>query len=203
VPVIGVTGGIATGKSTLTRSLAGRLSAEAFDADSAVHILLREDRKVRVAIESAFGPDLYSPDGEPHRSQLRALVFSDDQKRAQLEAILLPAVRAQWLARAEAARREGIWLLVDIPLLYETAAESHCDRVVVVACSGRTQRQRLGAARGLDPELAQRIIAAQLDLQTKISKADHVIWNDSTISSLEAQGELLANWLSQTYGRNS
>lgn len=203
MPVIGVTGGIATGKSTLTRALLERLPAHLFDADAAAHALLREDREVRAAIKSAFGADLFVSDGELDRSRLRSLVFSDSQQRERLEAILHPAIRAQWLALAERVRQARSWLIIDIPLLYETGAESHCDRVVVVACSAETQRRRLGATRGLDPELAQKIIGAQLDLQTKISKADHLIWNDSTIFSLEAQRDVLASWLSQSYGRIS
>jgi dephospho-CoA kinase len=200
VPVIGVTGGIGTGKSTVSRALLSRLPAKVYDADSAAHQLLRHDRDTRLAIESAFGSGLYSASGELHRPQLRALVFADSQQRQRLEAILHPVIRAEWLSLAEAARREGSWLILDIPLLYETAAESHCDRVVVVACSAPTQRRRLTETRGLDAQTAERIIAAQLDLQTKISKADHLIWNDSTVSCLEAQIELLSHQLSQTYG---
>ena len=92
------------------------------------------------------------------------------------------------------------WLCIDIPLLYETKVEGHFDRVIVVACSPATQRQRLRMARGLSDDIADRILAAQLDLREKISRATHLIWNDSTPASLERQATLLANWLRHRYG---
>ena len=104
------------------------------------------------------------------------------------------------MALLEVAKSGKNWLCIDIPLLYETSVESHFDRVVVVACSTTIQRQRLRVARGLSDDLASRIIAAQLDLREKISRATHLIWNDSTPASLERQATLLANWLRQRYG---
>ena len=79
-------------------------------------------------------------------------------------------------------------------------ARGYFDRVVVVACSANTQRLRLRVDRGLSDDLAARIIAAQLDLREKISRATHLIWNDSTPASLERQATLLANWLRHRYG---
>ena len=200
MPVLGITGSIATGKSTLTRALLRRLPAELFDADQAAHALLEQDPEIRLAVEKAFGHDIYDPEGNPDRARLRDLVFSDEQYRRQLEEILHPSIRALWTARGESARGRRSWFVVDLPLLYETGAEAHCDRVVVVACSSATQRHRLANDRGLDPQMAERILAAQLDLNTKIRKADHLIWNDSTISCLDGQADLLASWLSQSYG---
>lgn len=200
MPVLGITGSIATGKSTLTRALLRRLPAELFDADQAAHALLAQDPEIRLAVEKAFGHDIYDPEGNPDRARLRDRVFSDEQDRRRLEEILHPSIRALWTAWGESARRQRSWFVVDLPLLYETGAEAHCDRVVVVACSSVTQRHRLANERGLDPQMAERILAAQLDLKTKIRRADHLIWNDSTISCLNGQADLLANWLSQSYG---
>jgi dephospho-CoA kinase len=200
VPVLGVTGGIATGKSTFNQTLLRRLPAEFFDADRAAHALLEGDAETRQAIEAAFGVGVYNAEGKPDRVRLRELVFADEQNRRQLEAILHPAIRRSWMARAEIARSTDSWLVIDIPLLYETGAESHFDRVVVVACSPATQRRRLDVYRHLAPEMAEQIIAAQLDLATKVRKADHLIWNDSSVSCLERQTDLLATWLRQTYG---
>jgi dephospho-CoA kinase len=128
------------------------------------------------------------------------MVFSDELQRKQLEDILHPAIRARWLTLAAQILRSGGWLCVDIPLLYETGAEANFDRVIVVACSLRTQVRRLTELRGLDAATAHRIIAAQLDLGTKIKKADHVIWNDSTDACLNGQAELLSGWLQKRYG---
>lgn len=198
--MLGITGGIATGKSTLTRALARRLSSEIFDADRTAHELLSTDLTVRAEIEESFGPGIYDSEGRPDRRLLRALVFADDRLRCRLEAILHPAIRARWLALARRRREIGGWLVVDIPLLYETAAEASFDRVVVAACSPGTQRRRLSAERGLDSAMALKIITAQLDLSLKIRRADHVVWTDSTLSRLEDQSELLAASLSHCYG---
>lgn len=200
MPVIGITGGVATGKSTFTRALHRRLPGEVFDADQAAHALLEADQGVRVGVEAAFGTGIYNAEGRPNRSRLRDLVFSDAKCRKQLEAILHPAIRDRWIALGEASRRSRTWLLVDIPLLYETGAESHCDRVVVVGCTATTQRQRMETERGLGKTIAENIISAQLDLETKIKRADHLIWNDSTVACLDAQTDLLATWLTHYYG---
>ena len=200
MPVLGITGGIATGKSTFTRALLEVLPAEVFDADLAARSLLESDAWVRESVAAAFGDEIYPADGAPDRIRLRELIYSDPANRTRLEQILHPAVRAGWIARGEAARRTGAWLLIDIPLLYETAAEVHLDRVIVVGCSPQTQRHRLRSDRALPLELAERIIAAQLDLPTKIKRADHLIWNDSRPDCLKAQAEILSNWLTRHYG---
>jgi dephospho-CoA kinase len=192
VPVLGLTGGIATGKSTFTRCLREQLPMEHFDADRCVHELLASDDTVRDAIREAFGPEACDAAGRPDRAKLRALVFGDEARRKKLESILHPIVRERWLGLAAAARANGEWWLVDIPLLYETGAEAHFDRVIVVACHRDTQLFRLTGERGLAPGTASQIIAAQLELGEKIQKADHVIWNDSTVPNLDGQSRILA-----------
>lgn len=195
MPVLGVTGGIATGKSAVTSLLRRELPAEFFDADACAHELLSHDVAVRSAVAAAFGPEACDPAGNPDRPKLRALVFSDDLKRRRLEEILHPPIRERWLQRAAQFSREGTWFVVDIPLLFETRAEAAFDHIAVVACSPATQRRRLAEKRGMAADLAEKIIRSQLDLPTKINKAHHVIWNDSTLSCLERQARLLADWL--------
>lgn len=195
MPVLGVTGGIATGKSLFTNLLLRDFPAECFDADACAHELLAQDAAVRLAVVAAFGPAACDTAGNPDRLKLRALVFSDDLKRRQLEDILHPAIRERWTQRAEQFSREGGWFVVDIPLLFETRAEASFDHIAVVACSPATQRRRLAEKRGLNAGLAEKIIASQLDLPTKINQAHHVIWNDSTLSCLERQSRFLAGWL--------
>lgn len=200
MPVVGVTGGIATGKSSFTSVLRRYLAAEFFDADAFAHELLETDVTIRQAVVDAFGPDACNLAGVPDRSKLRSLVFGDDLKRRRLEGILHPAIRDQWTARAAQCAHEGGWFVVDIPLLFETRAQAGFDHIVVVACSPATQRRRLAERRGLSAELAEKIMAAQLDLPTKINQAHHVIWNDSTLTCLERQSRLLADWLHATAG---
>ena len=200
MPALGITGGIATGKSTFTRVLLRELSAELFDADRCTHDLLAHDRGVQAAVRERFGPSVFGSDGKPNRATLRDRVFGDDCARVCLEEILHPIIRERWSAMAASAKSGKKWLCFDIPLLYETDVEAHFDRVIVVACSSATQRQRLSAARGLSDDIADRIIAAQLDLREKISRCHHLIWNDSTPASLEGQAAFLADWLRHRYG---
>lgn len=168
---------------------------EYFDADRCVHDLLAADAATREAVVAAFGRDVLNEAGWPDRAKLRETVFADAGRRKALEGILHPMVRARWMHRVEEARKTKACVLIDIPLLYETGAQGGLDRVVVVACSRETQLRRLTTERGLAPDLAARMIAAQLDLSAKIQQADHVIWNDSTVSNLDGQSRLFASWL--------
>ena len=199
MPVIGLTGGIATGKNTFTRCLREQLPMGHFDSDACVHDLLAADDSVRDAIAAAFGPEACDESGRPDRVKLRTLVFGNETRRKTLESILHPIVRTRWTALSDAARARGEWLLIDIPLLYETGAEAHFDRIIVVACHRDTQLNRLTRDRGLAPDTAKEIMAAQLDLGEKIKKADHVIWNDSTVPNLDGQSRLLAAWLRRRF----
>ncbi|MEI8235260.1 MAG: dephospho-CoA kinase [Verrucomicrobiota bacterium] len=202
MPIIGITGGIASGKSSFTSRLSRWLRAKntgasvpVFDADAVARDLAAQDAQVQRAIVQQFGAAVLTPEGTIDRDWLRERVFRDAEGRKALEAILHPAIRARWAAQAEAARRAGNWLLLDIPLLYETGAESACDAVVVVACREETQRERIVARRGLSPEMAGKIIASQTSLASKAARADYVIWNDAPEARLEEQAELFAGYL--------
>lgn len=201
MPVLGLTGGIATGKSTFAPLLLNRFPEMGhFDSDGCVHELLAGDDFISGQILKAFGSEAFGEDGRPNRKKLRDIVFSDECRRKTLESIIHPAVRGCWTAEALTAKRNNSWLLVDIPLLYETGVQSEFDRVVVVACSQETQVNRLIVERGLALDLAARIITAQLNIGAKTQLADHVIWNDSTVSNLNGQSELLAAWLKRNLG---
>jgi dephospho-CoA kinase len=200
VPVLGLTGGIATGKSTFASLLQRELSTGFFDSDRCVHELLAGDASVRDAVKTAFGPDVLSPDGWPDRAKLRETVFHSGEARRELEAILHPRVRAQWVATVAAGRKTDAWQLIDIPLLYETGVQAEFDRVIVVAAPRAVQVHRLVHERKLAHAMAEQMIAAQLDLGIKIEKADHVIWNDSTVLNLAGQTRILAAWLKRRFG---
>ena len=200
MPAVGITGGIATGKSTFARALVRHLAAELFDADACARELLESDAAVRASVGTAFGDEIVDEHGEFDRVRLRELVFSDPRRRRQLEEILHPAIRRLWAAAAQSSRVAGAWFCADIPLLFETNAEKHFDRVIVVACSPATQRARLREARALDEAIIEKMIAAQIDLRVKIEKADHLIWNDSTPATLEGQAALMAGWLRKYHG---
>jgi dephospho-CoA kinase len=193
VPVIGITGGIGTGKSTFCRLLQEQLpSAQFFDADAVARSLTDDDDEVRALISEAFGADSFTAEGHLNRAAVRAIVFANPEKKHALEQILHPRIRAQWAAQAESRRRSTEFFFADIPLLYETGGETLCDRVVVVACSPRLQLERLMARSSLTQAAAEEIIAAQLPLPAKIARADHVIWNNGPREVLAGQANALA-----------
>jgi len=199
VPVLGITGGIATGKSTLTKAILQRLPAEFFDADQCARAMTASNSFVRERIQEVFGPDIYDSTRQLRRDRLREVVFSSEERRRELEAILHPLIRVEWMALAEKFRSEKRWLLVDIPLLFETAVQDHFDWIVVVACSPQIQSERLKAKRGLDEETAKRMMAAQLDIKEKIAHASQVIWNDAGTAALDAQVDALVRFLLQRF----
>ncbi len=201
MPAVGITGGIASGKSSCARALVARLPGSGlFDADALVRELLASDPLVRARIQETFGPGIFGCDPAQDRARLREQVFSDPAKRGGLEGIVHPVVRARWIEQAQVAKDQGGWLIVDIPLLFETGAEEYFGSIVVVACPTETQRRRLLTERGLTGEMSGKILGAQLETGEKINKADHLIWNDSTVEALEAQVALLARWLIKRYG---
>lgn len=200
MPAIGITGGISTGKTSFVACLREILpQARFFDADLAARELGNKDPEARGLIEKEFGPQVYSASGSLNREAVRAIVFADADKKRALEQILHPRIRRQWSLEAEGHRNSTELFFADIPLLYETGGESLCDRVVVVACSPELQLERLlrrGASSGndeasIDAMTAQRIIDAQMPLTEKISRADHVVWNNGGREVLREQARLL------------
>ena len=202
MPAIGITGGLSTGKTTFGQCLRQLLpTAKFFDADVAAHQLV-DLAEVRKAIRDEFGNEVFSDAGDLNRSALRAIVFGDATKKRALEQILHPRIRRQWSAEAEKHRHSPDFFFADIPLLYETGGETLCDRVVVVACSRRVQEQRLRERGGIAPDVAEQMIEAQMPLQEKIKRADHVVWNDGGPDVLWEQAKLLIDlWRMEKWTR--
>lgn len=211
MPVLGLTGGVASGKSSFLERLRPQLKhAEVYDADAAVHRLLKTTCKEDVL--RRFGRDIAGPDGLIDRARLRSIVLRNPQARRDLEGILHPEVRREWrglvaaLRESEtrdAARRQAAackWLILAIPLLYETGADAEMDVTVVVACRPETQVRRIVEKRGLDESTAKAFLAAQLPLSEKMARCRHVVWNDGPAGLLEPQAKLLAERL-QSYAR--
>ena len=197
--VIGITGGISTGKSSFCQSLREIVPvAKFFDADREAHRLVDLDLEVKKEIRSEFGAAIFSDTGDLNREKLRAIVFGSASKRGALEQILHPRIRRQWSAEAETHRNSPDFFFADIPLLYETGGETLCDRVVVVACSYATQLRWLIERTPLKPAAAEQMINSQMPLAEKIRRADHVIWNNGGRAALIAQARLLvALWKKQ------
>jgi dephospho-CoA kinase len=191
--LLGLTGGIATGKSTIARIVRDRTGITFFDADACVHELLAADTDIAAAVRREFALPVAPID----RRALGQMIFCDPEARRRLEAILHPAVREKWQAMAAECRAANRDFLADIPLLFETGANTIFDTTVVVAASPSTQCQRL-AGRGIEPEIIEGMLASQWPIGQKISLADHVIWNDGSLAELERQCELLLDALFPT-----
>jgi dephospho-CoA kinase len=193
MPVLGVTGGAACGKSSFVTALLVLLpGAEAFSADSAVGDLAEKDSGVRSELTRLLGPECLTSEGRYNRPWVRMRAFSDPALRSGLNAIFHPRVRTLWAGLAERARHSNLWLVAEIPLLYETGGEVLCDRVATVACSARVQWRRLTTGRGLDEATASQIRVAQSSLEEKSNRADYLIWNDFPFPCLQRQAGLCA-----------
>ncbi|MEI6033011.1 MAG: dephospho-CoA kinase [Verrucomicrobiae bacterium] len=195
--VIGITGSIASGKSTLRDILAALLPGEVFDADLAARDFLDHDPEVFRQVKAEVSEAAYREDGSADRQEIRRIVYSNPAAKSRLEAILHPLVRKAWTAAAARARAERRHLIVDIPLLFETNAAGEFDFVVTVACSPEVQNARL-AARGISPELSERILSSQMPAAEKILRSTQVIWNDGCLAALEAQASELASLVSKS-----
>jgi dephospho-CoA kinase len=192
MPAIGITGGISTGKTTFCECLREICpEAKFFNADHAAREVVDLDPEVKEELLREFGPETYFPGGALNRERLRAIVFQDAAKKSALEQILHPRIRRQWSAEADKHRNSSQFFFADIPLLYETGGETLCDRVVVVACSREVQLARLWQRSRLDRSAAGQIIDAQMPLNEKISRADHVVWNNGEKSVLAEQAKAL------------
>jgi len=199
--VIGITGGISTGKSTLCACLREIVpNAKFFDADHAARQLVDLDPEVETEIRREFGNAIFSADQGLNREKLRHIVFTDAAKRRALEQILHPRIRRQWSTEAETHRNSPDFFFADIPLLYETGGERLCDRVVVVACSYRTQLRWLMERMSLERSATEQMINSQMPLEEKIGRADHVVWNNGVGAVLADQARcLVALWQKQSW----
>ncbi len=187
--VMALTGGIASGKSTVCRLLNEWLPRIViFDCDAAVHKILQGDMAVREIVSETFGKQALDTQGHIDRHFLRGKVFADESARMRLEAILHPRVWQECLdSRERAATRGAELFIADVPLFFEKGFDFGQTQVLVVASSRSTQIQRLKARSGFDDSLIESILAAQLPVQEKISRADVVFWNEGPPALLRSQ----------------
>ena len=172
--ILGLTGSIAMGKSTVA-AMFKEAGVPVHDADAAVHRLMAPDGKAFAQITAAFA-DVLDADGRIDRQALGRAVFGDAAKRQQLEAILHPLVRADRQAWLDGLAAAGTPLAVlDIPLLYETGGAADCDAVVVVSATPRLQKNRAMRRPGMTAEKFQSILKAQLSDDEKRRRADYII----------------------------
>jgi len=184
---VALTGNIASGKSLVADHFR-RWGATVIEADALVRELQEPGTPVLKAMTERFGSGILREDGSLDRARLRALVFSYPTARADLEAIVHPAVELRRVALLEEARRQGDRIVVsDIPLLFEAHDPAGFDAVVLVDAPEPVRQERLVRYRQLDPTIAGNMIAAQMPAAAKRERSDFVIDNDGTLEDLERQ----------------
>lgn len=179
--IIGLTGGIASGKSTVGRMLV-ELGARLVDADAVAREIVRPGEPALEAIASLFGQAVIQPDGTLDRAALGNIVFKDPDSLAKLEAITHPAVRKRmWEQIHTYAEDDPDGLIIgDVPLLYETKQVDSYEGILVVYVPSRLQVERLMNRNGMNEEEARRRVSLQLDIEEKRSRADWIIDNSGT-----------------------
>jgi len=185
---IGLTGGIASGKSTVANLFAA-LGVPIVDTDLLSREVVAPGSPLLSQITDHFGEQVRESDGGLNRQELRKRIFADPEQRKWLEALLHPAIRELTDARCEAAT--GPYVIVAIPLLVETAGKARFDRVLVVDCEPEIQLARLIARDGTGRDEAARTLAAQATRGERLAVADDVIHNDGDIARLRDQVEKL------------
>jgi len=196
VKLIGLTGGVGSGKSTVAEMMR-ELGAQVVDADEATHAVYEPGSPGFDAVVREFG-DAYVESGHIDRSRLGELVFRDDDARRRLNSIVHPLVR-EWMAQrtAEAAERGAEVVVQDVPLLFENGLERLFSSVVLVYVPEEIQVERLVSGRGFTPERARAMIAAQMPIENKRGLAHHVINNSGTREDTLAQVKAVWNELAR------
>jgi dephospho-CoA kinase len=179
---VGLTGGVASGKSTVSAMLA-KLGAVVVDADVLAREVVAPGTDGLAEVVAAFGPEVLRAEGALDRPAVGAIVFADQEKRRVLEGIIHPRVRAR-AAEIEAAAPEGAVVVHDIPLLTETGQAGSFDAVVVVDVPVETQVERMVSLRGMSPEDAQARVDAQASREERLAVATYVVDNTGTLEEL-------------------
>jgi dephospho-CoA kinase len=189
--IIGLTGGIGSGKTSATRFFAAEGIA-IIDADTIAHELTGAQGDAIPNIKKYFGVDFITKDGELNRKKMQSRIFSDINSRKKLERILHPLIQTEVMHRIETA--SSPYIIVVVPLLLETG--DYCEivtRILVVDCNEEYQISRTVSRDGLNKEEVRAIIATQKSRQARLNQADDVIVNDTDISSLQEKVKLQHN----------
>ena len=185
---IGLTGGIASGKSAVAAEFS-RLGIPIIDLDVLARALVQPGQPALADIVTRFGRGILAPDGTLDRRQLRERIFNHPADKQALEAILHPAIRAE--QQKLASQLGGPYLIHVVPLLVENRSQGLYDRILVVDCSRATQLARLVKRDGITPELAEQMLAAQADRDERIKIANDVLDNNGSVTELPGKIALL------------
>jgi dephospho-CoA kinase len=187
--VVGLTGGIGSGKSTVATSFAA-LGVPVVDADTIVRELVTPGEPAFREIVAAFGDDVIAPDGALDRARLRRIMLADAERRRRLEEILHPRVRAE--IRRHVAALDAPYCILSVPLLIESGRDRYpIDRLLVVDCPEPLQRSRVAARDRWSPAEIDAMIAAQTTRERRLQAADDVLVNDRDLDALESQVQAL------------
>lgn len=191
--VIGLTGGIASGKSTVSQMIKEK-GIRVVDADIIAKEAVSKGSAALHQIVQTFGEEVLLPNGELNRQQLGAIIFSDEEKRKKLNAIVHPEVRKEMLEqRDEGVSNNETFVVLDIPLLFESKLEGLVDRIIVVYTTPDLQLSRLMNRNDLSEEEALNRIHSQQPLEEKCQKADRVIENTKDLAFMRKQLENILN----------
>jgi dephospho-CoA kinase len=195
VLLVGLTGGIGSGKSTVARLLEKR-GAVVFDADLLAREAVEPGTPGHAAVIERFGADVLAPGGELDREALASIVFADPSARRDLEEIVHPEVRRLFAEGSEAYRDTDRVVVFSAPLLVETGMHTAFEILVVVSATVATQVERLMRQRGMSESSIRARIEAQAPLEDKAAVADFLVDNEGTLDELESQVDRLWNDLS-------
>lgn len=185
--IVGLTGGIACGKSTVAKMFSA-LGCVIIDADIVAREVVEPGQEGLKAVVNRFGPGILNEKGELNRKALGALVFEDARARADLNAILHPLIRQRMeQKKEEAIKKNPPMILMDIPLLYESGLEGTVEAVIVVYVPEQVQLERLMARDTLSRKEAEQRIRSQIPIEEKRKRADYIIDNSGTLQQTEDQ----------------
>ncbi len=199
--ILGLTGGIATGKSTVAKMFQER-GAHIIDADRIAREVVEPGEEGWRRVQERFGAKVFRPDGTLDRAALRKIVFNDEGARQDLNNLLHPLIRSRMRDKSRQLASQfpqGI-IILDIPLLFESKLTHLVEKVIVVYIPELIQLERLIARSGLSKEEAQKMVQAQLPIEEKKARADVVIDNSGSITETERQVDHLWKWLASKSG---
>lgn len=198
--VVGLTGGIASGKSTVAQRFAER-GVPVVDADAIAREVVEPGEPALEAIRRGFGEAVLLPDGRLDRAAMGALIFSDAAARTRLESIVHPAMMARIAARLVALQRAGTpWVIYEAALIIERGLAPGMAALVAVVSEPETQVSRLMARDGLNEEQARQRLAAQTSNAERLAAADYVIENDGSLDALIRQADAVFDALAAAHG---
>jgi len=190
-PIIGLLGGVGSGKSSVARILES-LGATVVDADRITGECL-DDPKVRQKIESSFGKQVIGDSGSVNRKVLADLVFTDERNRQELHTIIHPEIRERMREQIDRVRSldRSVWIVIDAPLLFESPFKAECDLLIMVQVPLETRVERVKAERGWSGEELERRESTQTSLEEKARAAHVVVDNSGSLEDLEKRVEEL------------